>query len=64
MAKSKYFRVATEGATTDGRVISRDWITQMAKNYSPKTYGARINLEHFAASCRTARSRPTATSSR
>lgn len=47
MAKSKYFRVATEGATTDGRVISRDWITQMAKNYSPKTYGARINLEHF-----------------
>jgi hypothetical protein len=47
MAKSKFFRVATEGATTDGRSISRDWITQMAKNYSPKTYGARVNLEHF-----------------
>lgn len=47
MAKSKFFRVATEGATTDGRVISRDWITQMAKNYNRATYGARINLEHF-----------------
>jgi hypothetical protein len=47
MAKSKFFRVATEGATTDGRTISRDWIVQMARNYNPKTYGARINLEHF-----------------
>ena len=28
----KYFRIATEGATTDGRVISREWLTQMAKN--------------------------------
>lgn len=43
----KYFRIATEGATTDGRVISREWLTQMAKNYDPKKYGARLNLEHL-----------------
>jgi hypothetical protein len=43
----KFFRIATEGATTDGRVISRDWITQMAKSYDPKIFGARINLEHI-----------------
>ncbi|WP_288476495.1 GPO family capsid scaffolding protein [uncultured Pantoea sp.] len=45
--KAKRFRIATEGATTDGRVISRDWISQMAKNYSPEMYGARINMEHI-----------------
>lgn len=46
-AKPKTFRVATEGATCDGRALSRDWIAQMAKNYDPKKYGARVNLEHF-----------------
>lgn len=45
--KSKWFRVAVEGATTDGRKIQRSWIEQMAKNYSPDVYGARINLEHI-----------------
>lgn len=46
--KSKWFVVATEGATTDGRKINREWLTQIAKNYDPKNkYGARINLEHF-----------------
>lgn len=45
--KAKRFRIAVEGATTDGRVISRDWISQMAKNYSPAMYGARINMEHI-----------------
>jgi hypothetical protein len=44
---SKFFRVATEGATTDGREIQRAWIEQMAKNYKPATYGARIWLEHY-----------------
>lgn len=44
---SKWFVVATEGATTDGRVINRTWIEQMAKNYDPKKYGARINIEHI-----------------
>lgn len=41
------FRVAREGATTDGRKISREWITQMAANYDPKIFGARVNLEHL-----------------
>ncbi|MFP1827483.1 GPO family capsid scaffolding protein [Lonsdalea quercina] len=45
--KAKRFRIAVEGATTDGRVISRDWISQMAKNYDPTLYGARINMEHI-----------------
>lgn len=45
--KSKLFRVATEGATTDGRVIQKDWITQMAANFDPKKYGARVWLEHY-----------------
>jgi hypothetical protein len=30
-----------------GRTIARAWITQMAKNYNPDVYGARINLEHL-----------------
>lgn len=47
MAKSKFFRVAVEGATTDGRTIERSWISDMAASYSPSTYGARVNLEHF-----------------
>ncbi len=47
MPNSKYFRVATEGQTTDGRVIKREWIEQAAKNYDPKKYGARVNLEHL-----------------
>lgn len=45
--KAKRFRIAVEGATTDGRVISRSWISQMAKNYDPAMYGARINMEHI-----------------
>lgn len=47
MAKAKKFIVATEGATCDGRTISRIDIEQMAKNYDPKVYGARVNLEHI-----------------
>lgn len=45
--KTKFFRVATEGATTDGRAISRDWIDQMAKNFNRAKYGARVWLEHY-----------------
>lgn len=44
---SKWFRVATEGATVDGRTISREHIQQMAKNFNPSLYGARVWLEHF-----------------
>lgn len=45
--KSKFFRVAVEGATTDGRKIERSWIQQMAKNFDPQKYGARIWMEHI-----------------
>lgn len=45
--KSNWFVVATEGATTDGRKIERNWLSQIAEDYDPKKYGARINLEHF-----------------
>lgn len=44
---TKFFRVATEGATTDGREIQRSWIEQAAKNYNRATYGARVWLEHL-----------------
>jgi Phage capsid scaffolding protein (GPO) serine peptidase len=44
---SKFFRVAVEGATTDGRVIDRDMLTQVAASYDPALYGARINIEHL-----------------
>lgn len=49
MAKklSKFFRVAVEGATVDGRTIDRAWISEMAEQYNPNTYGARINIEHI-----------------
>ena len=46
-SKSKFFRVATEGATTDGRKIERKWIEQMAKNFNRATYAARVWLEHY-----------------
>jgi hypothetical protein len=45
--KSKFFRIAVEGGTTDGRVIEREWLEQMAADYVPATYSARINLEHI-----------------
>lgn len=45
--KSKWTRIAVAGNTTDGREIQPEWIIQMAQNYDPNTYGARINIEHF-----------------
>lgn len=45
--KSKWFRIAVAGDTTDGREIEANWIIQMAQNYNPETYGARINVEHL-----------------
>lgn len=48
MSKSKWFRVAVEGATaTDGRTIEKTWLTDIAATYNPQTYGARVNLEHI-----------------
>ena len=43
----KYHIVATEGATIDGRHINGEQLEQMAKNYDPAKYGARIWLEHI-----------------
>ena len=45
--RSKWTRIAVEGATTDGRIIERSWIDDMASQYSQNTYGARINCEHI-----------------
>lgn len=45
--RSKWFRVAVEGATTDKRKIERSWLEQAAKNFNQNTYGARVWLEHF-----------------
>ena len=45
--RSKFFRVAVEGATTDGRNIERQWLVDAAETYNPNTYGARVWLEHF-----------------
>ncbi|MGV6473520.1 GPO family capsid scaffolding protein [Azotobacter vinelandii] len=45
--RSKWFRVAVEGATTDGRQIERQWLVDAAETYNPNTYGARVWLEHF-----------------
>ena len=45
--RSKWFRVAVEGATTDKRKIERSWLEQAAKNFNQNTYGARVWLEHY-----------------
>jgi len=45
--KSKFFRVAVEGDTTDGRKIERSWIEQIVKNFNRSTYGARVWMEHL-----------------
>jgi len=45
--KSTRFRIGVEGATTDGRVIERVWLTQMAANYSRQVYTAVVNMEHI-----------------
>ncbi|CAI1857504.1 Phage capsid scaffolding protein (GPO) serine peptidase [Serratia quinivorans] len=45
--KSKFVQVCVEGATTDGREISRQDIQDMADTYDPKLYNARVNLEHY-----------------
>lgn len=46
-ARSKFFRVGTEGDTTDGRKIERSWIQQMADSFDRSLYGARVWLEHL-----------------
>lgn len=45
--KTKRFLLATAGATVDGRTIDADMLRQMAEDYDPKTYAARLNIEHI-----------------
>ncbi len=47
MAKTRFFRIAVEGATTDGRQIERQWLTDAAASYNRDTYAARVNMEHI-----------------
>ncbi len=47
MANTRFFCIAVEGGTTDGRVIERAWIEQMAAGYNPASYTAGINCEHI-----------------
>lgn len=42
----KKFRVASSGATIDGRQIKPEWLKQAAANYNPDEYAARINVDH------------------
>lgn len=45
---TKFVRVAVAGQTaTDGRTIEPKWLTEMAANYNPETYTARVNVEHY-----------------
>lgn len=45
--KTKPFLLATAGSTVDGRVIDDKMLEEMASSYNPKTYGARVNIEHI-----------------
>lgn len=45
--QSKFFRVAVEGATVDGRTIDRQELLEMAALYNRDTYPARVNMEHI-----------------
>jgi len=45
--KTKSFLLATAGSTVDGRVIDDKMLDEMAAGYDPKTYGARLNIEHI-----------------
>jgi hypothetical protein len=47
MPVTKPFLLATSGATVDGRAIDAKMLEQMASSYDPKTYGARLNIEHI-----------------
>lgn len=45
---TKFVRIAVSGQTaTDGRTIEPKWLTEMATNYKPETFTARVNVEHY-----------------
>ena len=45
--RTKPFLLATAGSTVDGRTIDDKMLKEMASSYNPKTYGARVNIEHI-----------------
>lgn len=46
--KTKFTRIAVAGLTaSDGRTIEAQWLRDMAANYNPATYTARVNVEHY-----------------
>lgn len=47
MPASKFFRVAVEGATVDGRTIERKWISDIVETYATATLTARVNCSHI-----------------
>ena len=49
-AQTGWVIIATEGATVDGRAITKSWIEEMAANYSLDEYTALIWPEHFRSS--------------
>lgn len=49
-AQTGWVIIATEGATVDGRAITKAWIEDMAASYSLNEYAALIWPEHFRSS--------------
>ena len=49
-AQTGWLIAATEGATVDGRTITKQWIEEMAETYSIEVYTAVIWPEHFRSS--------------
>ena len=45
--RSNFFCIAVEGATCDGRTLDANALQEMADTYDPKTYTARVNMEHI-----------------
>jgi hypothetical protein len=58
MMKTKPFLLATAGSTVDGRSIDDAMLEQMVSSYDPKTYGARLNIEHVRSAMPDAPSAP------
>ncbi|MDD9304385.1 MAG: GPO family capsid scaffolding protein [Desulfobacter sp.] len=40
-------RIAQSGETVDGRFIKADWLTDMAENYDPDVYTAKLWIDHM-----------------
>lgn len=45
--KTGWVNIATSGPSIDGREIKKEWLTDMAKYYSPSLYSARLWPDHL-----------------